>query len=194
MAIQAKSDRSLRLVLSGASADVTLVITDAAERPVATMVVSPAQLRDILQSFGSILRLVEGEAASGNLPVNAPWQRTGFVVDAPAWRTTQEPATGLVVMSMEVAPGTWWSFTLPPDQARELGKRLAVSVGGEAPIPAMSDPVVAYEGQQAAWPASPPVGERPATAPAAEPAATGAPARAAPPEGAEAPVPGGDAR
>ena len=190
MAIQAKSDRSLRLVLSGASADVTLVISDAAERPVATMVVSPAQLRDILQSFGSILRLVEGEAASGNLPVNAPWQRTGFVVDAPAWRTTQEPATGLVVMSLEIAPGAWWSFTLPPDQARELGKRLAVSVGAEAPVPAMAAPAAGFESRQEAAA----VAEGPATAPVAEWAATGAPARAAPPEGAEAPVPGGDAR
>jgi hypothetical protein len=139
MAIQAKPDRSLRLVLSGASADVTLVISDAAERPVATMVVAPAQLREIVQSFGNILRLVEGEAASGALPVNAPWQRTGFVVDAPAWRVAQEAATGLVVLSLLIAPGSWWSFTLAPEQARQLGARLGASVGGEAGQPEAAD-------------------------------------------------------
>ena len=182
MAIQAKPDRSLRLVLSGASADVTLVVSDAAERPVATMVVAPAQLREIVQSFGNILRLVEGEAASGALPVNAPWQRTGFVVDAPAWRATQEGATGLVVLSLEIAPGAWWSFTLPPEQARELGQRLGASVGGE---PAAAEPVVTAppQGFEATGPDRASGGDRPA--------GTGGSAVAAPPEGAEAAAPGG---
>src|SRR5260221_5515240 len=124
MAIQSNPDRSLRLVLSGASADVTLVISDAAERQVATMVVAPAQLREIVQSFGNILRLVEGEAASGALPVNAPWQRTGFVVDAPGWRVAQEGATRLVVLSLLIAPRFSLCLTLAPAQAPQLCQRI----------------------------------------------------------------------
>jgi hypothetical protein len=182
MAIQAKPDRSLRLVLSGASADVTLVISDSAERPVATMVVAPAQLREIVQSFGNILRLVEGEAASGALPVNAPWQKTGFVVDAPAWRATQEGATGLVVLSLQIAPDAWWSFTLPPEQARELGQRLSASVGGE-PAVAVSAVAALPQGFEAAGPGIGPGGDRTAR--------SGGSAVAAPPEGAEGPAPGG---
>jgi len=168
MPVQAKADRSLRLVLSGASADVTLVVSDAAERPVATMVVAPAQLREIVHSFGNILRMVEGEAASGALPVNAPWQKTGFVVDQPRWRTTKENVTGLVVMSLEITPGAWWSFTLSPDQALQLGQQLGASLA--APPPA----------EVAAAAALPPVAVAPP-----------GPAAAAPPEGAEAALPTG---
>ena len=166
MPVQAKADRSLRLVLSGASADVTLVVSDAAERPVATMVVAPAQLREIVQSFGNILRMVEGEAASGALPVNAPWQKTGFVVDQPCWRATREAVTGLVVMSLEITPGAWWSFTLSPEQALALGQQLGATIA--APPPA-----------EAAAAALPPVAMAPP-----------GPAAPAPPEGAEAALPG----
>jgi len=169
MAIQAKADRSLRLVLSGASADVTLVVSDAAERPVATMVVAPAQLREIVHSFGNILRMVEGEAASGALPVNAPWQKTGFVVDQPRWRTTREGVTGLVVMSLEITPGAWWSFTLSPEQALALGQQLGATIA--APPPA--EPAAAALPQVAVAPPGP--------------------AAAAPPEGAEAALPAGGA-
>ena len=131
MSAQARSDRSLRLVLSGASADFTLVISDAAEKPVATMVVSPEQLRDIIQSFGKILQMVESEVAGDMLLTNAPWQKVGVVVDAPSWRVTQEPTTGLVVLSLRIAPDAWWRFTLVPIEARQLGERLGQSVGGE---------------------------------------------------------------
>jgi hypothetical protein len=164
MPVQAKADRSLRLVLSGASADVTLVVSDAAERPVATMVVAPAQLREIVQSFGNILRMVEGEAASGALPVNAPWQKTGFVVDQPRWRTTRESVTGLVVMSLEITPGAWWSFTLSPEQALALGQQLGATIAAPPPAAAALPPVAV----------APP-----------------GPAAAAPPEGAEAALPTG---
>jgi hypothetical protein len=164
MPVQAKADRSLRLVLSGASADVTLVVSDAAERPVATMVVAPAQLREIVQSFGNILRMVEGEAASGALPVNAPWQKTGFVVDQPRWRTTRESVTGLVVMSLEITPGAWWSFTLSPEQALALGQQLGATIAAPPPAAAALPPVAV----------APP-----------------GPAAAAPPEGAEAALPMG---
>ena len=164
MPVQAKADRSLRLVLSGASADVTLVVSDAAERPVATMVVAPAQLREIVQSFGNILRMVEGEAASGALPVNAPWQKTGFVVDQPRWRATREGITGLVVMSLEITPGAWWSFTLSPEQALALGQQLGATIAAPPPAEAAALPPVAM---------APP-----------------GPAAPAPPEGAEAALPG----
>lgn len=139
MASQGRSDRSLRLVLSGASADVTLVISDAAERPLATMVLPPGQLRDIVQSFGSMLALVEGEAKSGALPSTAPWQITGVVFDQPAWRVAQEPATGLVVLSLQVGPSAAWSFALSPEDARHLGRSLGEVTGGE-PAPADAPP------------------------------------------------------
>src|SRR5258708_2849268 len=186
MAIQAKPDRSLRLVLSGASADVTLVISDAVERPVATMVVAPAQLREIVQSFGNILRLVEGEAASGALPVNAPWQRTGFVVDAPGWRVAQEGATGLVVLSLLIAPGSWWSFTFAPEQARQLGERLGASVGGEPAQPEAAEGAGMAEAAVAVPAAAPVPVETVVAAPAegSEAARPGAPGN--PPGGAAA--------
>jgi hypothetical protein len=139
MAAQSRPDRSLRLVLSGASADVTLVVSDSAERPLASMVLPPDQLRDILQSFGSMLALVEGEAKSGALPSGAPWQTTGVVFDEPAWRVSQEPATGVVVLSLQVGPAASWSFALSPEEARRLGRSLAEVVGGE-PVPAEAPP------------------------------------------------------
>jgi hypothetical protein len=139
MAAQARSDRSLRLVLSGASADVTLVISDAAERPLASMVVPPDQLRDIVQSFGSMLALIEGDARSGALPSTAGWQTTGVVFDEPAWRVAQEPATGVVVLSLQAGPSASWSFALSPEEARRLGRSLGEAVGGEPP-PAEAPP------------------------------------------------------
>src|SRR4051794_23456938 len=135
MTAQARSDRSLRLVLSGASADVTLVIADAAGRPLASMVVPPEQLRDIVQSFGGMLELIESDAKNGGLPASAPWQKIGTVFDEPAWRVAQEPATGVVVLSLQVGPAASWAFTLEPEQARRRGARLSEIVGGERPEP-----------------------------------------------------------